>query len=96
MYTYEYAITVLQFSTSIGGSDFFLLDNMVRFPQRSNVSDPFRLRIINDENVENLEDFFITIIVQAPAKAVGARLGGTTEYVVRIEDDDSKFAMHAY
>ena len=77
-----------------GASDYRLLDNTVRFPPNSNVSNPFLVQIVDDVFVEDTEEFSVSFTIPGPARISGARRGAITRHTITIEDDDSKCAKY--
>ena len=77
-----------------GASDYRLLNNTVRFPPNSNVSDPFLVQIVDDVLVEDTEEFSVGFTIPGPARISGARRGDITRHTITIEDDDSECAVH--
>ena len=79
-----------------GASDYRFLDTRVRFPPNSNVSNPFRVQIVDDVLVEDIEEFSVGFTIPGPARISGARRGAITQHTITIEDDDSKCAKYIY
>ena len=77
----------------LGGSDYILLDQSVRFPPNSNTSDPIRVQIVDNMLVEPTETFTVMLVIPGPAATSGARGGAITEHTISIEDDDSEYPV---
>ena len=77
----------------LGGSDYNLLDQSVRFPANSSTSDPIRVQIVDNNSiieVEPIETFTVMLVIPEPAETSGARGGAITEHTISIEDDDGE------
>jgi hypothetical protein len=68
--------------------DYILLDDRVRFPPNSTVSDPFRVQIVDDDEVENYEKFYLSFSIPESASSCGAVAGRNTKMEFLIRDDD--------
>jgi hypothetical protein len=68
--------------------DYILLDERVRFPPNSLVSDPFRVQIIDDHEIENYENFYLSFSIPESASSCGAIADENTEMEVHVRDDD--------
>ena len=74
----------------LDGSDYNLLDQSVRFPANSSTSDPIRVQIVDNIELEPTEIFTVMLAIPGPAATAGARGGAITEHTISIEDDDSE------
>ena len=76
----------------LGGLDYILLDQSVRFPPNSNTSGPIQVQIVDNMTgePEETETFTVTLTIPELAKTSGARDGAITEHTINIEDDDSE------
>ena len=74
----------------LGGLDYILLDQSVRFPPNSNTSDPIRVQIVDNVEVEPTEIFTVMLTIPGPAATSGARGRCLFEHTISIEDDDGE------
>ena len=59
------------------------------------MSDPFRVQIVDDDEVENYEKFYLSFSIPESASSCGAVAGRNTKMEFLIRDDDGAY-VHMY
>ena len=56
------------------------------------MSDPFRVQIIDDHEIENYENFYLSFSIPESASSCGAIADENTEMEVHVRDDDGMYS----